>query len=415
MEGGSINPALIALLVFVIALVIYLIAGFRRIPLGAVGLVVTMGRRTGDVRSEGNTWLARFFQSVVVLFIRERQVDIPTAQYYTSDRVRIAFKTTIRVSVADAAALFSQGPGTYGPFTREGYGNTESGSEEANIALRNLVQNSIRETIQAMRIDEVMFGGSSQNSVRELIRQALARTAKRWGLEVLEVWLTDVDADNAEVKKAVQAEVQATMEGRGQLAKFEVKVAQGGLFQKVAMDVANLIYDRTGNRVSPDQVMNFLIGFYRNERALDVAMAASKGTNDILQAFYMHHVGMPLPDAPPVLPGLQNAPGAGLFLGGSPGIPFLQGSWIIGREGTIEIDSPGVSRRHARLDGNGSQYTLTDLGSSNGTFVNNAMLTPNSPILVQPSDSVRFGQRVSTTVASLVQAVGRGRLDVQPG
>lgn len=45
----------------------------------------------------------------------------------------------------------------------------------------------------------------------------------------------------------------------------------------------------------------------------------------------------------------------------------------IGRVAPCELlitDDPDLSRRHARIFWNGSSWTLEDLGSSNGTFVN---------------------------------------------
>lgn len=46
---------------------------------------------------------------------------------------------------------------------------------------------------------------------------------------------------------------------------------------------------------------------------------------------------------------------------------------LIGREegSGLHLQAEGVSRRHARISfGNGGQYTIIDLGSKNGTFVN---------------------------------------------
>jgi hypothetical protein len=51
----------------------------------------------------------------------------------------------------------------------------------------------------------------------------------------------------------------------------------------------------------------------------------------------------------------------------------------------------GVSRRHAIMRWVGGHWTLTDLGSANGTFVNDGALAPNVPVVVQEGSRLRFG------------------------
>lgn len=53
--------------------------------------------------------------------------------------------------------------------------------------------------------------------------------------------------------------------------------------------------------------------------------------------------------------------------------PFLRGSVTIGRrkDNTIAFTNPEVSSSHARIDKVGTDYILTDLQSTNGTYVNN--------------------------------------------
>src|SRR5262249_55740739 len=48
-----------------------------------------------------------------------------------------------------------------------------------------------------------------------------------------------------------------------------------------------------------------------------------------------------------------------------------EGEHIIGRDANVSVflDSPSVSRRHARIDIRGSQITFEDLDSKNGSFV----------------------------------------------
>ncbi len=56
------------------------------------------------------------------------------------------------------------------------------------------------------------------------------------------------------------------------------------------------------------------------------------------------------------------------------------------------IDHGSVSRRHAEISYANGQYVLRDLGSSNGTFVNEKRLEAGSTHLLKSNDRVRFGQ-----------------------
>ena len=56
------------------------------------------------------------------------------------------------------------------------------------------------------------------------------------------------------------------------------------------------------------------------------------------------------------------------------------------------IDHASVSRRHAEISCENGQYLLCDVGSSNGTFVNNARLETQRVYPLKSRDQVRFGQ-----------------------
>ncbi len=64
---------------------------------------------------------------------------------------------------------------------------------------------------------------------------------------------------------------------------------------------------------------------------------------------------------------------------------------LVGRAGdnTILIDDSTVSSHHARLSYQGGQWWLEDLGSKNGTGVNE--LDVEDPIVVTFGDQIRFG------------------------
>jgi FHA domain len=64
----------------------------------------------------------------------------------------------------------------------------------------------------------------------------------------------------------------------------------------------------------------------------------------------------------------------------------------IGRGATdLVIDSPAVSRRHARLNGTANALTITDLGSSNGTSINGVPCLEDEIMYLEPGDTVLLG------------------------
>ena len=77
---------------------------------------------------------------------------------------------------------------------------------------------------------------------------------------------------------------------------------------------------------------------------------------------------------------------------------------VIGREDPISDVFPdvdltnlggmenGVSRRHAVIHRAGTDYTVEDMGSTNGTYINKKRIQPHAPQTIKPGDEVRFGK-----------------------
>ncbi len=77
---------------------------------------------------------------------------------------------------------------------------------------------------------------------------------------------------------------------------------------------------------------------------------------------------------------------------------------MIGREDSISEVFPdvdltglggmekGVSRRHAVIHRSGADYTVEDMGSTNGTYINKKRIQPYAPQTIKPGDEVRFGK-----------------------
>ncbi len=74
----------------------------------------------------------------------------------------------------------------------------------------------------------------------------------------------------------------------------------------------------------------------------------------------------------------------------------VAGNLSIGRsvENGIKLDGDAVSRKHAELEVSANRYVLKDLGSHNGTYVNNQRL--NGSVELRDGDTVRIGPNVLT-------------------
>ena len=77
---------------------------------------------------------------------------------------------------------------------------------------------------------------------------------------------------------------------------------------------------------------------------------------------------------------------------------------IVGREDPISDIFPdvdltdlggmdkGVSRKHAVIHRAGMEFTVEDMGSTNGTYVNRKKILPHAPQTIKPGDELRFGK-----------------------
>ena len=90
--------------------------------------------------------------------------------------------------------------------------------------------------------------------------------------------------------------------------------------------------------------------------------------------------------------------------------PFFRESMTIGRkpENTIQIDNLAVSGLHAKIDKTGSNFILTDLQSTNGTFVNDNKISSHS---LKDRDKILIGKHVLLFLGSETDQAEQGSMD----
>lgn len=92
------------------------------------------------------------------------------------------------------------------------------------------------------------------------------------------------------------------------------------------------------------------------------------------------------------------------------GLSYPDGAEItIGREignSIAPVAAEGLSRRHAKIVSRDGKWTIEDLGSTNGTFVNGKKI--DSPVEIKPGDKIscgKFGIAVETLPAPVADIV----------
>ena len=73
---------------------------------------------------------------------------------------------------------------------------------------------------------------------------------------------------------------------------------------------------------------------------------------------------------------------------------LMEGMTTFGRRADCSIvlrNDPYVSSAHAQIEGEGDTFTMTDLGSTNGTLYNGERMIPNDPKVLAPGDEIVIG------------------------
>src|SRR5438128_3610376 len=63
---------------------------------------------------------------------------------------------------------------------------------------------------------------------------------------------------------------------------------------------------------------------------------------------------------------------------------------------SLVVNDAKASSRHAEISPTGTGYSITDVGSTNGTFVNEQKLDTNVSRVLNPGDKIRIGDTIIT-------------------
>jgi TPR repeat protein/regulator of protease activity HflC (stomatin/prohibitin superfamily) len=155
-----------------VALAIWILSGFRRVPLGHAGVPLVFGARKGSwVLSEGLQWILAGVMGHINVDIRIKSTTVPSIQAITKDGVPLRPTAVMSYRVAAPALYLSAGT------------NIES------IGLPEAVGRSIIAFIKNRSIGEAL---AAQGDDLPTVRTAVSNTIAQWGLRLDSIQVTNI-------------------------------------------------------------------------------------------------------------------------------------------------------------------------------------------------------------------------------
>ena len=145
--------------------------------------------------------------------------------------------------------------------------------------------------------------------------------------------------------------------------------------------------DVDGRRIAPDEKVALRDGSEIVAGSVRLALKVSGIELPVVEEVVeVEPTAVEVVEAPPV---------AWLVLDDGTELPVREGVNGIGRRAGNDVcisSDQYISGAHAELSVSSGQFTLTDLGSTNGTMVNGEQLEPNAPRAVTPEDEIVLGR-----------------------
>ena len=190
-------------IIIVVAVAIYLLAGFRIIYQYERGVKFSLGSFK-RIYPPGLAYAFPAFQSIKKVDLRVNTLDIPRQEVITKDNVSCAINAVIfyRVVQADKAVIEIS---------------------NYNYAINQLAQSSLRNVVGTAELDTVL---AQRDQLGESIRKFVDEFTMPWGIHVLSVELKDVELkEDMKRSMAAQAEAERDRRARITLAEGEAMAA----------------------------------------------------------------------------------------------------------------------------------------------------------------------------------------------
>jgi len=204
-----------ALLVIAVVLIV-LLTGLRVAQEYQRGVVFRLGRFTGP-RGPGLYWIIPLgIERSVTIDIRTRTVSAEQQETITRDSVTVKLNAVLWYRITDAA-------------------KSVIAVADAPAAVYQLALTSLRNIIGQHDLDEVL---QERNKINELLRENVAGSTQRWGMEVERFEMKDVELPEA-MQEVMAMQAQAIREKRARIIKAEAELEASKKLSEAAQQMAS--------------------------------------------------------------------------------------------------------------------------------------------------------------------------------
>lgn len=181
------------LLVVVISVALFIIAGIKVVNQYERGVILTLGRFTG-VREPGLRIVIPIFQRIILVDIRSTPIDVPKQEIITKDNVTAGVDAIVYFRVIDPAKAVLE-------TTNYVYAT----SQFAQAALRDVTGN--------FELDDLL---SKREEISQQIKEIVDKQTDQWGIDVEAVKIQNIELPT-DMKRAMAKQAEAERERRSNI------------------------------------------------------------------------------------------------------------------------------------------------------------------------------------------------------
>ncbi len=185
------------LLVVVISVALFIIAGIKVVNQYERGVILTLGRFTG-VREPGLRIVIPIFQRIILVDIRSTPIDVPKQEIITKDNVTAGVDAIVYFRVIDPAKAVLE-------TTNYVYAT----SQFAQAALRDVTGN--------FELDDLL---SKREEISQQIKEIVDKQTDQWGIDVEAVKIQNIELPT-DMKRAMAKQAEAERERRSNIINAE--------------------------------------------------------------------------------------------------------------------------------------------------------------------------------------------------